>query len=73
MRINEIAQEIDKLDVTEKLLLVKDIWDGIAQSNVKLPMSELQKEELDRRYHDYKSGKLKLYNWKDVHQDLRGK
>ncbi len=72
MKINEIIKEIDKLNMSEKLLLVKDIWDGIAESNAKLPISELQKEELDRRYHEYKCGKIKLHDWKDVHQKIRG-
>ena len=32
-----------------------------------------QKQELDRRYNDYKENKLKLHDWKDVHAGLRDK
>jgi putative addiction module component (TIGR02574 family) len=48
MRPNEIATEIDKLDLTEKLILVEDIWDDIARNSGELPMPEWQKTELDR-------------------------
>jgi putative addiction module component (TIGR02574 family) len=54
MEPNEIAKEIDKLVLTEKLILVEDIWDSIARNNAELPMLELQKAELDRRYGDYR-------------------
>ena len=30
MRPNEIVKEIDKLGLSKKLILVEDIWDGIA-------------------------------------------
>ncbi|MFO8083607.1 MAG: addiction module protein [Desulfobacterales bacterium] len=43
MRPEEIKQEINKLNLAEKLLLVEDIWDSIAQDNSELPMPEWQK------------------------------
>ena len=51
MKSEKIKQEINKLNLAEKLLLVEDIWDSIAQSNSELPMPEWQKLELDKRYH----------------------
>jgi len=73
MRPNELIKEIDKLDLSEKLILVEDIWDSIAHSNSELPMPEWQKVELDKRYKEYKSGKLSLHDWKEVHEELRKK
>ncbi len=73
MRPEEIKEEINKLDLSEKLLLVEDIWDSIAQSNSVLPMPEWQKAELDRRYREYKEGKLELHDWSSVHENLRNK
>ncbi len=70
---NELIKEIDKLDLSEKLLLVEDIWDSIACSNSELPLPEWQKIELDRRYEEYKSGNLALHDWQEVHKELRGK
>ena len=73
MRPEEIKQEINKLNLAEKLLLVEDIWDSIAQGNFELTMSEWQKRELDKRYKEYKAGKQNLHNWQSVHEDLRNK
>ena len=73
MRPEEIKQEIKRLNLAEKLLLVEDIWDSIAQSNSELPMPEWQKQELDRRYKEYKAGGQHLHDWQSVHEDLRNK
>jgi len=37
---NKIIEVIDNMDLSDKLLLVEDIWDSIATSNSELPMSE---------------------------------
>ena len=73
MRSSDILSEIGQLALSERIILVEDIWDGIAKHNSELPMPEWQKKELDRRYAEYKEGKLQLRNWKSVHEDLRNK
>lgn len=73
MRQEKIMQEVNELDLSEKLMLVEDIWDSIASNNAELPMPAWQKQELDRRYNEYKEGKLALHNWQDVHKVLRDK
>ena len=70
---NEIVKEIKKLNLAEKLLLVEDVWDSIAQSNLELPMPEWQKRELDKRYKEYKEGNQKLHDWQSVHEEIRDK
>jgi len=71
MRPNEIIKEVDKLELSEKLILVADIWDSIARSQSMLPLPEWQKNELDKRYAEYKNGKLGLHDWKEVHSMVR--
>lgn len=71
MRANDIKQEIAKLNLAEKLLLIEDVWDSIAQSNSDIPLSEWQKNELDSRYQEYKSGKLNLHSWQSVHENIK--
>ena len=73
MRSSEIIKEINNLGLSEKLILVEDIWDSISRSNAELPIPEWQKVELDKRYSEYKNGKLKLHNWEGVHEELRNK
>ena len=73
MRPNEIVKEIEKLGLSDKLILVEDIWDSIARQNAELPMPEWQKTELDKRYSEYKGGKLKLHDCEGVHEELKNK
>ena len=73
MSVKELIEQIDKLDLSEKLILVEDIWDSIARSNSVLPLYEWQKNELDKRYKEYKSGEQTLHEWNKVHEELRKK
>jgi putative addiction module component (TIGR02574 family) len=54
MSQEKIRREIDKLNFSEKLLLVGDIWDSIAQDAGQQPLPEWQKKELDKRYSDFR-------------------
>lgn len=71
MTSEQIKGEISRLGLSEKLLLVEDIWDSIAASNSEIPMPMWQKKELDKRYEEYKEGKLELHDWKDIHKRLK--
>lgn len=73
MRPDQIKDEISRLELSEKLLLVEDIWDAIAASNSEIPMPDWQKRELKKRYEEYKEGRLELHDWKSVHKGLRDK
>ena len=73
MKTEEIKLEINQLGLSEKLLLVEDIWDTIANNNSDIPLSAWQEIELSKRYQDYKEGKLELHDWQSVHEDLRSK
>lgn len=61
------------MDLSEKLILAEDIWYSIARNNSELPLPEWQKGELEKRYEEYKSGKLVLHEWQEVHKELREK
>jgi len=71
MKADQIRSEIENLELSEKLLLVEEIWDSIAASNSELPMPDWQEKELEKRYNEYKEGKLELHDWRSVHEDLR--
>ena len=73
MNPDKIASEIVKLSVAQKLISAQDIWDAIALESGKLPMSEWQKTELEKRYGQYKQEKLEMHDWREVHEELREK
>ncbi len=45
--------DILRLSVSERIQLVQDIWDSIAEVPDSLPLTEEQKAELDRRLDAY--------------------
>ena len=73
MRTEEIRNEIKTLELSEKLLLVEDLWDSIAASNAEIPPLRWQARELNTRYQEYKKGRLEQSDWRAVHDELRAK
>ena len=73
MQLEKIRDEINRLDLTDKLRLLDDIWDSIASSKSELPIPEWQKLELEKRYQEYKSGQQVLHNWEAVHEEIQNK
>ena len=73
MKPEQIKLEVERLELSEKLILVEDIWDSIAESNSKLPISPWQKKELDKRYEAYQKGDLELYSWDDINKSIQKK
>jgi putative addiction module component (TIGR02574 family) len=45
--------ELLELSVSERIQLVEDVWDSIAAVPDAVPLTEPQKEELDRRLDSY--------------------
>jgi putative addiction module component (TIGR02574 family) len=43
---------IDRLSVAERIVLVQQIWDSIAIDPNQLPLTEAQRQELERRADD---------------------
>lgn len=71
MQPEQIISEIKKMSVSQKLLIAQDIWDSIATESGNIPMPAWQKDELDKRYRDYKKGEFSLHDWRVVHAKLR--
>lgn len=73
MKVRDILKEIVNLELSDKILLVEDIWDAIARGNNELPLPVWQKEELQKRYSDFKNDKTQLHDWRSVHEELKDK
>lgn len=63
-------QEILKLSVSERLRLVESIWDSIAASADTLPLTDAQRQELDRRLVEYRSNPRAGRTWQEVRDSL---
>jgi putative addiction module component (TIGR02574 family) len=73
MQTEKLRIEIDKLDLSEKLTLVEEVWNDIAKSSHNLPLPEWQKTELNKRLSAYDQGKVKTKDHHQVHEALRMK
>ncbi len=64
-------ESIKRLSVSERILIVEDIWDSIVSSKEDFPISDEQKNELDSRLESYykNPGELKL--WNEVRDNIR--
>ena len=57
---------IDRLSVEERLTLVEDLWDSIAEESAATSLSDAQRTELDRRLADYAANPNDVVHWEDV-------
>jgi putative addiction module component (TIGR02574 family) len=71
MEADKITMAINELPLVQKLLIAQNIWDSIAEESGKLSMPEWQKIELEKRYREYKTGRIGLHDWREVHDGLR--
>ncbi len=55
MTSESVLNEIKKLDITERILLIEAAWDNICLSEDKVSVPKWQKDELDRRLSEHKS------------------
>ena len=56
---------IDRLSVEERLALVEELWDSIAENSA-VPLTEAQRAELDRRVADHEAHPDEVVSWEDV-------
>ncbi len=63
---SNIANEIKKLSVAERILLVEEIWDSIARENEAFELSNSQKKELERRSQSFSSNPALGRSWEEI-------
>lgn len=63
--------DILKLSVSERLLLLDKIWGSIPSE--KITLSDAQKKELDARIKRVENGEAQFFSWEEVKQKLRKK
>ncbi|MFO0964646.1 MAG: addiction module protein [Gemmataceae bacterium] len=68
--MNTIYQQIAALSLDEKMKLVEDLWDSIAQEVENLPVPAWQLEELERRKARFQAHPTSGKPWSEVKRDL---
>lgn len=67
----ESIENIKKLSIAERILIVEDIWDSIISSNESFPISDEQKKELDKRLEEYYKNPGEVRTWKEVKANIQ--
>lgn len=58
------------LTPTERLELAQELWDSVDDAEVELPLTEAQRNELDRRLEEYERDPDGGRDWEVVHAEL---
>jgi putative addiction module component (TIGR02574 family) len=64
---------IDQLSIEERLALVEELWDSIAESTGELPLTEAQQSELDRRLAEHEAYPNDVAPWEDVKASIEAR
>lgn len=62
---------IDRLSLAERILLVEEIWDSIADESEACEVLQSHKDELDRRLAAHHADPRAGSRWKDVKKRLK--
>jgi len=71
MKTIDLAEEIRRLSVDERIRLIQDIWEGIAADSDPPPLTESQRSEIARRIADHKRDPSSAIPWDDALATLR--
>jgi len=63
--------EILKLSISERILLVEDIWDSIAEAPEEIALTQAQEQELDARLDAYHRNPTEGSPWAMVRERVR--
>ncbi len=66
------VSDIKLLSIPERILLVEEIWDSIAAEQESLPITQAQRDELDRRIAASDAAPDEGASWQDVKSRLQG-
>jgi putative addiction module component (TIGR02574 family) len=60
-----LLKELLELSPADRLQLVEDLWDSIEPGDL-APLTDEQKQEIERRYADHVANPTKSSKWEDV-------
>lgn len=62
--------DISELSVAERIQLAEDLWNSILEQQEEFPLSETQRQELDRRLENYQKNHANGSTWEEVKKRL---
>jgi len=65
-----LTEEAKKLSIQERITLVEEIWDSIAEDNGCFELTKAQKQELDRRLESFRANPSQGRTWEEIKRDF---
>ncbi len=65
------AINIEKMSAEERLRLIEVLWESLRTRPESVPLTQAQREELDRRLDELDRGETETIPWEEVKQRLR--
>lgn len=64
------VQEILQLSIAERIQIVEDVWDSIALEPKSLPLTENERQELERRLQSYRENPDEGVSWDKLQRKI---
>jgi putative addiction module component (TIGR02574 family) len=62
----ELTEQAKRLSIADRILLVEEIWDTIAEENQAFELTDSQKRELDRRLASVRANPTQGRTWDEI-------
>jgi putative addiction module component (TIGR02574 family) len=73
MAANMADYGLDQLSVEDRLTLAQQLWDSIAEEVNRLPLSQAQQQEVDRRLAAHRANPQAAIPWEQVEAEARAR
>jgi putative addiction module component (TIGR02574 family) len=70
MRTEPIIETFRKLSAIEKIRLVQQLWDEIADEASRVPLTESQRRLLDERIDEHEANPADVEPWEEARDDI---
>jgi putative addiction module component (TIGR02574 family) len=70
---DELRNQINKLTVSEKILLVEEIWDSLASEEQSFELSDAQRKTILKRSNEIKDNPAIGRKWEEIRDEFLGK
>jgi len=69
--MSTVRTKVRSLSVADRLRLLEEIWDSLAETPEAVPVTEAQRKELARRRHAHERNPSAAKSWAEVRARLR--
>ena len=73
MSAEALIEEARKLSAAERIRIAEELWDSLSDDELDLPLTDEQRDELDRRLADYEAHPEAGSSWSDVRARIERK